>query len=69
MSKTDETNNLAAPQMLRVRDFCQRYRCSRSWAYQRIADGSLQSLRVHGSRFIPISAAAKFFSGEANNAA
>lgn len=38
---------------LKVKDFCALYSISRSTAYKLMAEGTLKSIRVGGSRLIP----------------
>ena len=60
------TKNLAAdvagplPQFLTVAEFCERFRLSRSFAYELMQAGKIRSVRIGAARRIPTSAVQEF---------
>lgn len=52
------------PGALSVRAFADWAGVSRSWAYERVADGTIRSIKRGGRRLIPMDAAREWLAGE-----
>jgi excisionase family DNA binding protein len=58
LMKTYDKRKYAAPRRaLRVNEFCEAYRVSRSTAYRLIAEGKLKTVKVGNRRLVPVDAA------------
>jgi excisionase family DNA binding protein len=57
MKPKDTQNNGSPRRALRVNEFCESYRVSRSTAYRLIAEGKLKTVKVANRRLVPVDAA------------
>jgi excisionase family DNA binding protein len=57
MKHPEKKEDAAPRRALRVNEFCEAYRVSRSTAYRLIAEGKLKTVKVGNRRLVPVDAA------------